>query len=264
VSTAARHAGVRAPGSRIPRRVSGPSRRPTPAPAPRALRVIHGLARGRLLDRLLRSRAVIAVVGVLLTGIVFTQVSLLKLNASIGRAVETSSTLQRENAALQASVSRLSSGDRIQAAAQRLGMVMPSASQLRFVGVRADDPGAAIRNLRTPKSHPQLPPPLTTTSPLQSQTQGQTTPASGGTGTTTNSTATTSPTTSNTTTGTTQSGGTQPNGTQTTGTQTTGTTNTTTQGTGTTGQSPSGTQGTSTTGATAGGAAAPAAGTAGG
>ena len=261
MSTAARHAGVRAPASRIPRRVSGPSRRPTPAPAPRALRVIHGLARGRLLDRLLRSRAVIAVVGVLLTGIVFTQVSLLKLNASIGRAVETSSTLQRENAALKASVSRLSSGDRIQAAAQRVGMVMPSASQLRFVGVRADDPGAAVRNLRTPKSHPQLPPPLTTTSPLQTQTQGQATPTSTGTGTTTNSTATTAPTSTDTTT---PSGGTQTNGTQTNGTQTNGTSNTATQGTGTTGQTPSGTTQTPTTGATAGGAAAPSAGTAGG
>ena len=133
MSTAARHAGVRAGAQRIPRRVSGPARRPTPNRPPAPLRVVQGLARGRLLDRLLRSRAIIALVAVLLTGIVFTQVSLLKLNASIGRAVETSTTLQRQNAALKASVSRLSSGDRIQTAAGALGMVMPSASQLRFV-----------------------------------------------------------------------------------------------------------------------------------
>jgi cell division protein FtsL len=198
---AAGHASLpRAPGGRIPRRVSGSAPRPAPGRAPRALRLVHGLARGRLLDRLLRVRLVIAIVGVLLTGIVFTQVSLLKLNSSIGRAVESASTLQRQNAALGASVSRLSSGERIQAAARRLGMVMPSASQLRFVQVRPErDPGKAIRTLRNPKAQPPAPAPAPVVqAPTTTTTTTPTTAAP--TRTTTTAPTTTAPTTTTPTT----------------------------------------------------------------
>jgi cell division protein FtsL len=149
--------------------------------------VVHGLARGRL-DGLLRGRAVIALVTLLLTGIVFTQVSLLKLNASIGRAVETEATLQRQNAALEESVSRLSSGERIQAMAERLGMVMPSASEVRFrVAHPGQDARRALRVMRAPDPQAALSamsaPPAATSAP----TQATTTP---GTSTQTTTTAT--------------------------------------------------------------------------
>lgn len=252
MSTAARHAGVGAPARRIPRRVSGPARRPATVRPPAPLRVLQGLARGRLLDRLLRSRAIIALVAVLLTGIVFTQVSLLKLNASIGRAVETSSTLQRQNSALKASVSRLSAGGRIQTAAEALGMVMPSASQLRFVHPSADAAARAVRNLRTPRAQPPTPPPAPVTSVTTQPAQGQTTTSG----------ATTQSGTGTTGTGTTGTGTTQ-TATSGTGTTGTGTTQTGTTGTGTTGQSPTQSQGGSPA-AAAGGAAAPSPGTAGG
>src|SRR5204863_8945655 len=103
-----------------PRRVSGPSggrraaRAAVAAPMPVALRLaaaVHAVAEHRFLDRIIRGRAWIAVVGVGLIGIVFIQVSMLRMNAGIGRAVEQASTLERQNAALQASVSQLSPGD---------------------------------------------------------------------------------------------------------------------------------------------------------
>lgn len=136
---------------RAPRRVSGPSRPPragavvlprpgraAPALAPalgaRALRHLAALPDAPLLDRLLRGRAWLAVVTFALIGIVFMQVSLLKLNTSIGRAVEHATTLERQNATLDAEASQLGSSDRLQRLAQRLGMVMPSAGAVTFLG----------------------------------------------------------------------------------------------------------------------------------
>src|SRR3954452_7984044 len=106
-----------------PRRVSGPMR-PAPAAAPPLRRGTTGvferlraLPETRVIDGLLRGRAWIWLIGVLLGGIVAMQVSLLKLNAGISRSVETASTLERVNADLETEVARLSSGERIQLAA---------------------------------------------------------------------------------------------------------------------------------------------------
>jgi cell division protein FtsL len=86
------------------------------------------------LDRLLRSRAWIVVVGIGLIGLVFMQVSLLKLNSSMGRAVERSTVLERGNALLQADVSQLESNDRIQQKAIQMGMVLPASDGVRYLG----------------------------------------------------------------------------------------------------------------------------------
>src|SRR5918996_930580 len=81
------------PASRRPaaRRVSGPLR-PVPAGAPGVRRGstgvferIRALPETRVVDGLLRGRAWIWLIGVLLGGIVAMQVSLLKLNAGISR-----------------------------------------------------------------------------------------------------------------------------------------------------------------------------------
>src|SRR4051794_11609629 len=112
-----------------PRRVSGPMR-PAPAAAPPLRRGTTGvferlraLPETRVIDGLLRGRAWIWLIGVLLGGIVAMQVSLLKLNAGISRAVTTAGTLERQNADLEAAIGRLSSGERVRASAAAGGMV---------------------------------------------------------------------------------------------------------------------------------------------
>jgi hypothetical protein len=144
------HGGRRgAVAPRHPRRVSGPVvRRPVPVPAGRAVPLprhgggtgvferLRALPEHRIVDRLLRGRAWIWLIGVMLGGIVAMQVSLLGLNAGISRAVEQSGALERENADLEASVAQLSSGERIQAAALAEGMLTPPAGEVAYLGAR--------------------------------------------------------------------------------------------------------------------------------
>ena len=61
----------------------------------------------------------ICFIGVALMGIVAMQVSMLKLNSGISRAVETTATLERQNSDMEASIARLASGERIRAAADK-------------------------------------------------------------------------------------------------------------------------------------------------
>src|SRR3954471_1706108 len=143
-----------------PRRISGPSRpRPVPAVAlPGAARGrtgaferLRALPDSRAVDRLLRSRACIWVIGVMLGGIVAMQVSLLRLNSGISRAVQTQDTLVRQNADLQASISGLESLDRVRAAARNEHMIDPPAGETRYL--RADplgDPERALRRMTSP------------------------------------------------------------------------------------------------------------------
>ena len=144
---------------RHPRRVSGPLRPlPAGAPLPRRRRGTTGvferlraLPEHRVIDRLLRSRAWIWLIGVLLGGIVAMQVSLLKLNAGISRAVTTTATLERQNAALEGEIARLSSSERIQAAAVEDGMVRPAPGDVDFLHARPDrDPTRAARLMKPP------------------------------------------------------------------------------------------------------------------
>ena len=143
----------RGPVPRISRRVSGPMRplvhRGSVAiPAPRPL---HLPRIERFLDRLVRSRAWISIIGVGLMGIVAMQVSLLKLNTGISRAVQTATTLERQNAVLESQLARMSSNERISALALRRGMVAPPAGSVVFLRARPTaDPIKAIRHLQPP------------------------------------------------------------------------------------------------------------------
>jgi hypothetical protein len=153
----------RQPGPRHDRRISGPARarvdasvlangavaypRPQRAPARPPLRVVAGgaaiatrvadialdVSGSRLMDRLVRSRIWIGIIAFGLIGIVAMQVSMLKLNAGVGRAVETASTLERTNATLRGEVSRLSNGDRIQSLASARGFVMPAPADVTYL-----------------------------------------------------------------------------------------------------------------------------------
>jgi len=142
------------------RRISGPIARPVPsAPAARPLQRgttgaferLRALPDHRVVDRLLRGRAWIWLIGIMLGGIVAMQVSLLKLNAGISHSVEAAGALERVNADLETEVARLSSGERIQTAASEEGMVAPPAGDVRYLTARpAMDPRLAVERMRAP------------------------------------------------------------------------------------------------------------------
>jgi hypothetical protein len=112
---------------------------------------IRALPETRLIDGLLRGRAWIWLIGVLLGGIVAMQVSLLKLNAGISRAVTTASTLERQNADFEAQIARLSSGERVRETAQAEGMVTPAPGAVEFLRSRpARDGRLAARRMVPP------------------------------------------------------------------------------------------------------------------
>ena len=139
------------------RRVSGPVARPHAVPAPRPVTGVFERLRGlpdhRIIDRLLRGRAWICFVGLALMGIVAMQVSLLKLNSGIGRAVETTATLERQNSQMEASIARLASGERIRAGADKRGMVTPAAGEVHYLHVRPGaDAARAARRMRAPSA----------------------------------------------------------------------------------------------------------------
>jgi hypothetical protein len=138
-----------------PRRVSGPMRpRAVPAvalPAPGPFERIRALPDKRVVDRLLRGRLCIWVIGVMLGGIVAMQVSLLRMNAGISRAVSTASVLEQQNANLEADIAGSTTGDKVRAAAVDLGMIDPAAGDTSFLTARpGTDPGLAVARMKPP------------------------------------------------------------------------------------------------------------------
>ena len=153
--------GLRTTPSRWPRRVSGPARR-APAARTRAvsqrtggvvlglLAALESLSQHRLMDRLIRSQVWIGLVAFALIGIVTLQLGLLKLNATIGRALEHEALLQRQNAALQIENSELAADREVVSRAERLGMVSVPLGALRFVSADPRrDPARAANALRS-------------------------------------------------------------------------------------------------------------------
>lgn len=152
---AVRHARTAAPV--YPRRVSGPSRRPALAGVPAhrgrtsAFEKISRIPDHRMVDRLLRGRACILLIGIMLGGIVAMQVSLLRLNTGISRAVQAQETYGRQNMALQASIADLQSSERVRAAALALNMVEPRAGETKYLTARPDkDARYAEKRMKPP------------------------------------------------------------------------------------------------------------------
>jgi len=184
-----------------------------------------------LLDRIIRGRVWIPLLGLLLAGIVAMQVEVLKLNAGIGRSLERSSALQGQNELLRASVAQLSDDQRIERIAAQMGMVMPSPDQLRFVHTGPSSVQRALNSIHAPDGSTfisQLPTPGAPAAPqgtsintnvgLTPSTTASSTSAAGGTttGTTGTGTSTTTPATTTpatTTPATTSVGGTDQSGT---------------------------------------------------
>lgn len=140
-----------------PRRVSGPARRPLPAGAPvrgrtSAFERIARLPDYKLVDRVLRSRGCIWLIGILLGGIVAMQVSLLKLNTGISNAIRTQETLEHKNQVYKAQIAELTSGELIRNQAIDLGFVDPPAGTNRFLKSRgiASDAKRANKRITVP------------------------------------------------------------------------------------------------------------------
>jgi len=153
--------------ARPPRRVSG---RAAPAPARNgsvALPVRVGNApfartvRARtsgVLDALLAGRGWIVLVGVLLVGIVFFNVDLLRMNREIALTAEKSTALKRDNARLRQEAALLGSSERIRDAAAELGLVLPGAGDVRYLKAHPEfDARKAARNIVEPSAVAALP-----------------------------------------------------------------------------------------------------------
>src|SRR5205085_232634 len=114
-----------APRPAQPRRRSGaavPKRSPRrqPRTAPGIARRLEGPV-SRMLDALLQGRAWIVLIGVLLVGIVFFNVSLLGLNQGITRDSQHAQALAQQNAELRLQVADLASTERITQLAAKKG-----------------------------------------------------------------------------------------------------------------------------------------------
>jgi hypothetical protein len=143
------------------RRAAPPRRRPVAVPRParraadatlgaRALAWLRTLPDHRLLDRLIGGRIWIVLLGGLLVGIVTMQLTLLRWNAGIGRAVQQTSQLEQRNAALRLSISELSDTNRIIGLATQMGYVMPPQGSPRFLTASAGDAARALTTMRVP------------------------------------------------------------------------------------------------------------------
>jgi cell division protein FtsL len=182
-ATPAKRPSRRASGRSVPRRATRTAmpRRASRTAAPRRAigRAAPRTAAGRfalpfgtrVLDALLSGRVWIGLVGVLLAGIVFFNVDLLRMNREITHMADRAAQIKRENARLRQDVAGLASSERIQEAAAELGLVLPQPAEVRYLKsnpaidartaskrIIAPDPSVAPDPVVT-----EPPPPTTTT-----------------------------------------------------------------------------------------------------
>jgi cell division protein FtsL len=159
----------------------GPARRRSARPRPKrrivprrrtastgaALLRLPGRSASGFLDRLVRGRAWVLLIGVLLVGIVFLNVHLLQLGGGIATVSERVAELKRTNDELRLEVARLGSSDRIQRAAAAEGFHMPAPDEVTYLEADpAGDGQRAARALGAVASvAPPMPPPPEATVP---------------------------------------------------------------------------------------------------
>ena len=103
-----------------------------------------------VLDRLLSGRLWIGLVFLLLVGIVFFNVDLLRMNRDIAATAQKAETIKRENARLRDDLARLGSSERIQTAAAQRGLVLPAAGEVRYLKANPGADGAnALARLKS-------------------------------------------------------------------------------------------------------------------
>jgi len=86
-----------------------------------------------MLDRLLHGRGWIALVFLLLVGIVFFNVDLLRMNRDIAATADRAGDVKRSNARLRTELAKLGSSERIQRVAADAGLVMPAPGEVRYL-----------------------------------------------------------------------------------------------------------------------------------
>jgi hypothetical protein len=177
------------------------------------------------LDRVVRGRAWIPLLGVLLAGIVAAQVEILKLGARMGQALEQTTTLTTQNEQLRGNVAQLADDQRIERLADGMGLVFPPPGAVGYIHAEpGGDMRGALRNVHTPDAGSfvllaakngalvtgsgtsTLPPPAGAPLPPTTPTTPTTTPTANGTAPST--AAATATSTGTTTTGTATSTGT--------------------------------------------------------
>lgn len=168
---AAAPAPIRVPApTRAPaRRAPAPARRTTPrARRSAAVRAPRG---AQILDRLLRGRLWIALVGALLVGVVFLNVRVLQLNEGIARMSERATVLKRENVSLRTEYASLASSERIQRVAAQQGLVLPEPGDVVYLRATPGDARRAARNIgpRHELAAPPAAPQVTGGAPAQTE-----------------------------------------------------------------------------------------------
>ena len=135
-----------------------------------------------MLDALLSGRAWIGLVGVLLAGIVFFNVDLLRMNREITHMADRASQLKRENAQLRQDVAGLASSERIQEAAAQLGLVLPQPADVRYLKSNPTvDARTASKRIIAPEPTVAPDPTLPTLPTLPTQPTTTTTPSTSAT-----------------------------------------------------------------------------------
>lgn len=127
-----------------------PARAPVPAPRTTGATVLRLPIRAAdgLVDRLVRGRAWVALIGVLLAGIVALNVHLIGVSGGIARMSDQATALKRQNADLRLEVAALESAERIQRVAETRGFTMPAPGQVTYVELDpASDTGRALDTL---------------------------------------------------------------------------------------------------------------------
>lgn len=139
------------PRREAPTRARTANPRRTPQRADHAPRLALRLQPPRL-DRIVRGRAWIPVLGAMLVAIVGLRVVVLKLGARVGSQIQQATLLESSNATLRTRISALSDNRRIEALAQGLyGMHMPSPLDIHIVqSATGSHLAAAIHNISAP------------------------------------------------------------------------------------------------------------------
>jgi len=128
-----------------PSRETAPRR--TPEQSTHAVGALLRVADHGLLDRLIRGRVWIGLVGFALIGIVAMQLVVLRLNTQIGHGLERKANLQREISAAQIAESSLTSAERIQAEAGKRGMELTPSGVVAFLAPQRSDAQTAAQLL---------------------------------------------------------------------------------------------------------------------
>jgi cell division protein FtsL len=88
---------------------------------------------GAVLDGLLRGRACVGIVFVLLVGVVASNVSLLEMNKGIAATNAQATAIEQENSRLRSQIAPLASSERIQREAVKRGYSLPAAGDVGYI-----------------------------------------------------------------------------------------------------------------------------------